>query len=309
VTRLTVDELQPFVPPCEAAFHAHRAAWRLDGRPRIARRYTTDQNCPLPTPEERRLFILVYLKTSPLPVVQGRRFGMGQSTAHQWIHLLLVVLRATRRTLGDAPTRSVQDLAKRLGVAEADGGAADHVRFARGGASTRLPPVGHDGPERRLERPQEPLEQTRWDRGKNRCHTGKNVLLINAALTSLFLRETSAGSTHDTRMAEATPYPLPAGSRLLQELGFLACTLAHVEIILPTKKPRGRALRRVQKAANRRLARRRVRIAPVNSRVKRCRMVHDTNRLRQAGVRDLMMEACCGWHNVRVRLTPWHPMV
>ena len=59
----------------------------------------------------------------------------------------------------------------------------------------------------------------------------KNVLLINAALTILFLSETYAGSTHDKRIADATPYPLPAGSRLLQDLGFLAFTLDHVEII------------------------------------------------------------------------------
>jgi hypothetical protein len=96
------------------------ADWRLDGRPRTARRYTTYTNCPLPTPEDRLLFILVYLKTYPLQVVQGRLFGMGQSKAHQWIHVLFVVLRATLRTLRDAPTRSVQALAKRLGVAEAD---------------------------------------------------------------------------------------------------------------------------------------------------------------------------------------------
>src|SRR5215475_11229941 len=63
---------------------------------------------------------LVYLKTYPLQVVQGRLFGMGQSKAHQWIHVLLVVLRATLRTLGDAPTRSVRALAQRLGVAEAE---------------------------------------------------------------------------------------------------------------------------------------------------------------------------------------------
>ena len=95
------------------------AAWRLDGQPRTARRYTTYKNCPLPTPEDRLLFILVYLKTYPLQVVQGRLFGMGQSKAHQWLHVLLVVLRATLRALGDAPTRSVTELAKRLGVAEA----------------------------------------------------------------------------------------------------------------------------------------------------------------------------------------------
>jgi DDE superfamily endonuclease len=137
----------------------------------------------------------------------------------------------------------------------------------------------------------------------------KNVVRINAALTILFLSDTYAGSTHDKRMADATPYPLPAGSRLRQDLGFLAFTLEHVKIIMPTKQPRGRTLTRAQKAANRRIARRRVRIEHVNSRVKRCRIVRDTNRLRKVGVRELVMEICCALHNFRGRLMPWQPMV
>jgi hypothetical protein len=120
LTNLTLEELQQLVPPFEAAFQAHMAAWRLDGKPRTARRYTTYQNCPLPTPEDRLFFILVYLKTYALQVVHGRLFGMNQSKANQWIHVLLVVLRATLRALGDAPTRSLTELAQRLGVAEAD---------------------------------------------------------------------------------------------------------------------------------------------------------------------------------------------
>jgi hypothetical protein len=136
-----------------------------------------------------------------------------------------------------------------------------------------------------------------------------NVLLIHAALTLLVLRETDTGSPHEKRSADATPSPVPAGSRLLQALGCLACTLAQVESIRPTRKPRGRALTRAQKAANRRIARRRGRIEHVNRRIKRCRIVHDTCRLRKAGGRDLVMEACCAWHNVRLRLTPWQPMV
>ena len=123
LTSLTIEEFLELAPPFEAAFQAQMAAWCLDGRPRTARRYTTYTNCPLPTPEDRLLFSLVYLKTYPLQVVQGRLFGMGQSKAHQWIHVLLVVLRTTLRTLGDAPTRSVQALAQRLGVAEADAAA------------------------------------------------------------------------------------------------------------------------------------------------------------------------------------------
>ena len=123
LTSLMVNEFALLVPPFEAAFQAHMARWRLDGKSHTARRYTTSQNCPLPTAEDRLLFILVYLKTYPLQVVQGRLFGIGQSKAHQWIHVLLVVLRATLRTLGDAPTRSVAELAKRLGVVEAEAAA------------------------------------------------------------------------------------------------------------------------------------------------------------------------------------------
>jgi hypothetical protein len=119
LTSLTVDEFQQLIPAFEAAFQAHMADWRLDGKRRTARRYTTYQNCPLPTPEDRLLFILVYLKTYPLQVVQGRLFGMGQSKAHQWIHVLLVVLRVALRARGDAPTRSLADLANRLGMTEA----------------------------------------------------------------------------------------------------------------------------------------------------------------------------------------------
>jgi hypothetical protein len=122
-TSLTLDEFQQLVPPFEAAFHARMAAWRLDGKPRTARRFTIYVNCPLRTPEDRLLFILAYLKTYALQVVQGRLFGMGQSKAHQWIHAFLPVLLAALRALGDAPARSLSALAQRLGVSEADAAA------------------------------------------------------------------------------------------------------------------------------------------------------------------------------------------
>src|SRR3989441_11099659 len=119
-TSLTLDEFQQLVPPFEVAFQAHMAAWRLDGQPRTARQFAVYKNCPLPTPEDRLLFILAYVKTYSLQVVQGRLFGMGQSKANQWIHVLLPVLLAALRTLSDAPTRSLAALALRLGVSEAD---------------------------------------------------------------------------------------------------------------------------------------------------------------------------------------------
>src|SRR5947208_232347 len=119
VTSLTLEEFQQLIPPFEAAFHAHMAAWRLDGKPRTARQFRVYKNCPLPTPEDRLFFLLTYLKTYALQVVQGRLFGMGQSKANRWIHVLLPALLAALRTLGDAPARSLAALAQRLGVSEA----------------------------------------------------------------------------------------------------------------------------------------------------------------------------------------------
>src|SRR2546426_6741752 len=83
LTSLTLDEFQLLVPPFEAAFHAHMALWRLDGQPRTARQFAVYKHCPLPTPEDRLFFLLTYLKTYALQVVQGRLFGMGQSKANQ----------------------------------------------------------------------------------------------------------------------------------------------------------------------------------------------------------------------------------
>jgi hypothetical protein len=119
-TSMTLDEFQQLVPPFEAAFHARMAAWRMDGKPRTARRFTVYKNCPLPTPEDRLFFLRTYLKTSALQVVHRRLFGMVQGKANQWMHVLLPALLAALRTLGDAPARSLTALAQRLGVSEAD---------------------------------------------------------------------------------------------------------------------------------------------------------------------------------------------
>src|SRR5918998_1425971 len=120
LTSLTVDEFQRLVLPFEAAFQAHMARWRLDGKPCTARQFAVYKNCPLPTPQDRLFFLLTYLKTYSLQVVQGRLFGMGQSKANKWIHILLPALQVALRTLGDSPARSLGALAQRLGVSEAE---------------------------------------------------------------------------------------------------------------------------------------------------------------------------------------------
>jgi hypothetical protein len=132
----------------------------------------------------------------------------------------------------------------------------------------------------------------------------KNVLLINALLL-LFLSDTYEGSVHDKPIADATPYPLPDGSELIDDLGFLGYELPGVQHTRPVKKPKGKELTPEQKAHNRDVARRRIVAEHVISSVKRCRIVKDTIRLWKDTLRDMVMEVCCGLHNFRVRLSPW----
>lgn len=116
LTSLTAEEFAVLLPHFEASFQAHMAQWCLDGKPRTARSYTTYKNCPLPTAEERLVFLLVFLKTNPLPEAHGLLFDLPQGKINMWIHTLLPVLQATFRTLGDAPSRNLAELAERLGT-------------------------------------------------------------------------------------------------------------------------------------------------------------------------------------------------
>jgi hypothetical protein len=110
-----VDEFEALVPSFEAAFLQYMAAWTFHGRRRQSRRYTTSKHCPLPTAADRLLFILVSLKQNPTQTLQGRVFGMRQSQANHWMHVLLRVLRDTLRALGEAPCRGLEALRQRLG--------------------------------------------------------------------------------------------------------------------------------------------------------------------------------------------------
>jgi hypothetical protein len=133
----------------------------------------------------------------------------------------------------------------------------------------------------------------------------KNVLLGDEQCQVPFLSDTYEGSRHDKPIADQTPYPLPKGSELLQDLGFGGFTLEGVAISMPHKKPRGDELTIEQKAENRLLAHRRVRVEHIICSIKRLRIVKDTIRLWKDTARDMVMEVCVALHNFRLRLNPW----
>jgi hypothetical protein len=125
LTSLTVDEFEQLVPPFEAAFVRHMRDWTMEGKPRTGRRYSQYTNCPLPTPEDRQLFILSYLKVAALQVAHAALFDMTQPNANKWIHVLLPVLHQTLADLHDVPARHLRTLEERLASLTATNAAAD----------------------------------------------------------------------------------------------------------------------------------------------------------------------------------------
>lgn len=119
LTSLTVEQFEQLLEPFELAFVCHMREWTMEGKPRIARAYTTYANSPLPTPQDRLLFLLSYLKLAPLQVAHATLFGLSQSNANKWLHLLLLVLNQTLRDLGDAPARHLLALRERLAQLQA----------------------------------------------------------------------------------------------------------------------------------------------------------------------------------------------
>ena len=86
----------------------------IDGQPRTSRRYSTYDTCPLPTMADKLLFILTYLKQNPIQEVQGQLFGMSQSNANKWIHLLHPVLNQALADQELLPARTADELAAML---------------------------------------------------------------------------------------------------------------------------------------------------------------------------------------------------
>jgi Helix-turn-helix of DDE superfamily endonuclease len=92
MTGFTAQAFEALLPPFEQACVAYMHDHTIDGQPRTVRRSRTYDTCPFPTIADNLLFLLTYVKQKPIQEGQGQLFGMSQSTAHKWLHLLHRVL-------------------------------------------------------------------------------------------------------------------------------------------------------------------------------------------------------------------------
>lgn len=150
LTSLTVEEFEQLAPAFEEAFVRHMREWTMEGKPRTGRAYSQYVNCPLPTSEDRLLFILSYLKVAALQVAHGAMFEMSQSNANKWIHVLLAVLYQTLRDLGDLPARHLLALQQRLAELEVTPMQAPETAPAGSPFFTTVPNDQSRGPRTRM---------------------------------------------------------------------------------------------------------------------------------------------------------------
>jgi hypothetical protein len=111
MTGLTEPEFTALLPHFEHALEAYLQDRTIDGQPRTSRRYSPYDNCPLPTIADKLLFILTYVKQNPIQEVQGQLFGMSQSNANKWIHLLHAVLNQALADQELLPARTAAEFA------------------------------------------------------------------------------------------------------------------------------------------------------------------------------------------------------
>jgi hypothetical protein len=114
MTGLTEPEFTALLPHFEHALAAYLQDRTIDGQPRTSRRYSPYDNCPLSTMADKLLFILTYLKQNPIQEIQGQLFGMSQSNANKWIHLLHTVLNQALAHQDLLPARTAEELAALL---------------------------------------------------------------------------------------------------------------------------------------------------------------------------------------------------
>ena len=129
--------------------------------------------------------------------------------------------------------------------------------------------------------------------------------MIDEPCRICFLSATYEGKANDNSLAELEGYTLQRGSCLYQDMGFQGFILTGITIVQPQKKPRGGELTPLEKATNRRISSIRIRVEHAISGVKRYRIVKDKIRLFKDGIRDTVMETCCGLHNFRLQYRPW----
>lgn len=107
MTGFTKQEFTALLPQFGDSYDMYLTSYTIEGYERVGQIPKSYRNSPLPTMEDKLLFILVYLKQNPTQTLQGYLFGMSQTNVNKWYYLLHTVLNNALAELGELPQREM----------------------------------------------------------------------------------------------------------------------------------------------------------------------------------------------------------
>lgn len=294
LTSLLFEEFSELLKVFTELWETKMRYFTFDGRSRL-RAYSEKKNAKLPTISDKLFFTLYYLKNNPLQETLGANFGMTQPQANDFIQLYTPVLEEALRHQNALPFRTVSGLKHHLEL--------HHIKT-----------VYQDGTEREVPRSTDYDTQKEFYSGKKKCHSIKNNVITDDTAKVLFISDTYEGKTHDKKISDELDLSLPKGTEMYQDTGFQGYEPKGegIVVIMPVKKPRKKKgdptsgkLTDEQKASNRKISSKRVRVEHSIGGIKRIRILKDKIRHTKSELKDQLFFIGCGLHNFRLKFRPW----
>ena len=237
--------------------------------------------------ESKLFFILFYFKCYPTFDVLGFLFDLERGRSNRWMHRLQGVLETALGKKMMLPERKIESIEQFL------------ERFPE------VKEVIFGGTERPVQRPKDAKQQKEHYSGKKRRHTRKHITGSSRKKRVIMLTHARAGTVHDKRQLDeaAMVEHIPDEVALIGDLGFQGLQNEFVNVHLPHKKPRGKALSEQQKQENQELSRQRVVCEHAHAGMKRYRAVAEIYRNRVPEFDDHLMLTAAGLWNFYLEAT------
>ena len=161
MTGLNHAEFEQLLPPFQDAWDQYVQQQYVDRDDRQRQYGAGRSEATLVNIEDKLFFILYYVKVYPLQEILAFEFGMVQSTATEWIHILSKVLKKALEHGGYVPELDPKQLETVL-------------------ASETASTYGLDGTERPRQRPRDPEKQKHYYSGKKKRTRSRIWLLVDS---------------------------------------------------------------------------------------------------------------------------------
>ncbi|NJP09627.1 MAG: transposase [Leptolyngbyaceae cyanobacterium RU_5_1] len=265
---------------CEVFSRVYQESLENDPKPRKRAR-GGGRKARLRSMESKLFFILFYFKCYPSFDVLSFIFDLERGRANRWVHRLQGMLETALGKSMVLPERKLASIEQFL---------------------ERFPEVKEvicDGTERPVQRPKDSEQQQEHYSGKKKRHTRKHITGSTRKKRVILLTQAQAGKIHDKRQLDQADLVgnIPDEVAVEGDLGFQGLQNEFVNIHLPHKKPRGKALTEQQKQQNKEFSAQRVVCAHAHAGMKRYGAVSAIYRNRVTDFDDHLMLTAAGLWN------------